>query len=282
MAVRRCSGPRGSGRRCPSRRAAGIIASRASDGPSTICPFAAAALPSASGVTAQPAGFGRDRFQPASRKKSSMPEGVAMASMSTLSEMKRYACGIPRGRNATPPAASSNRWSPIQTRPLPLSMTKISSSAGCTCTGDAVGVGTVDRNTLRAPPVLCACPGPAVGGSTTLAVVGAHVLAGAGTGGRRPRAYLFRLRARDGGARGRQPRGRAERGEDPDPHIPPRSVGTGAGRPPDLRPARGPQPRLRSPHHQERTPLQLREQGRGGLAAAPEGGPWRASKARSE
>ncbi|MEE1743410.1 hypothetical protein [Streptomyces sp. JV184] len=66
----------------------------------------------------------------------------------------------------------------------------------------------------------------------------------AGTSGRRPRACLPRPRARDGGARARQPRGRAERGEDPDPHIPPRCVGTGAGRTPDLLPACGPQPCL--------------------------------------
>ncbi|GAA2859621.1 hypothetical protein GCM10020220_055960 [Nonomuraea rubra] len=88
------------------------------------------------------------------------------------------------------------------------------------------------------------CPGPAVGGSTSLAVVGAYVLAGElARAGRRPRARVPRLRARDGGARARQPRGGAERGAHPDSCVPPRRVGAGPGRPADLRPARGAQPR---------------------------------------
>jgi hypothetical protein len=39
-------------------------------------PVAAAAAAMPSGVTSQPSGFGRDRSQPAARKKSSMPAGV--------------------------------------------------------------------------------------------------------------------------------------------------------------------------------------------------------------
>ncbi|MGW0948186.1 FAD-dependent oxidoreductase [Streptomyces sp. NPDC002623] len=72
------------------------------------------------------------------------------------------------------------------------------------------------------------CPGPAVGGSTSLAVVGAYVLAGepARAGGDHERAFPAYERAM------------AEH------------------------PARGPQPRPRSPHHQERAPLRLRDRRR--------------------
>lgn len=86
------------------------------------------------------------------------------------------------------------------------------------------------------------CPGAAVGGSTSLAVLGRT-----GTG---------------------QPHGRPERGQDPDPHVPPRRAGSGPGRPSHLRTAGGAESRASAPHDEEWAAVRL---GAGGGLCADAG-----------
>lgn len=109
------------------------------------------------------------------------------------------------------------------------------------------------------------CPGPAVGGSTTLAVVGAYVLAGelARAGGDHERAFPAYERVMAAHVRGsRAVAWSAAKTLIPTSPLGAWGLGPGPGRSPDLRPARRSQPRPPPPHHQERTPLQLHDRRR--------------------
>src|SRR5207244_1679939 len=80
----------------------------------------------------------------------SIPAGAKLTAIREIGERTRYACGTPRGPNATFPGSRSYRWAPTKKVTSPSSTVHTSSSRSCTCSGGACFFVSVNSMTAMA------------------------------------------------------------------------------------------------------------------------------------